>query len=88
MEKVSIKDILVKTLFLLPLLFSMAWLYSLLTTKNTVVLNLDRVVLLSPVQNTKPIVVSLIIFMSGYAVFLAFVFSKNLRDAFKNESGK
>jgi len=82
MEEVSAKRIMIGVLALLPLVFSLAWLISLMLTKYTLVLG-QQGIMLSPVQNIRPIIVSLVIFMSGYVVFLVFIFSENIRRIFE-----
>jgi len=82
MEEVSAKRIMIGVLALLPLVFSLAWLISLMLTKYTLVLG-QQGIMLSPVQNIRPIIVSLSLFMSGYVTFLVFIFSENIRRIFK-----
>jgi len=82
MEEVSAKRIMIGVLALLPLVFSAAWLISVMLNKYTIVLN-QQGIMLAPVQNVRPIIISLSLFMSGYVTFLVFIFSENIRRIFK-----
>lgn len=79
MEEVSAKKIMIGVLALLPLVFSLAWLISTLISSMTISIGSDGF-MLSPIQNKGPIVISLVMFMAGYALFLLFVFSSNIRN--------
>jgi len=63
----------------LPLALSGAWLFSLLLLRYT---DVSGNVMLSPVVNVGPIIISLVVFIIGYAVFMMFLFSENVRGYF------
>lgn len=79
-ERFSLKKIVLRFIALLPLLIGLAMLISVLLLRFTA-FAADSSVMLSPAKSITPIVVSLVIFVAGYAVFLLFLFSEDIREA-------
>lgn len=65
---------------LMPLVIAIAWLVFILATDKTLVLSGG--VQLAPIRDTKPLITGLIIFISGYLLFMILMFAEDIKGMF------